>query len=57
MVMALAVASCFTRKKRIISAAPMSIFTIQEITMMALIWSIAKDKLIIHWQCFIALGN
>jgi len=35
-------------KKRIIYAAPMSIFNIQETTVMAMICSIDKDKLIIY---------
>jgi len=45
------------QQKRIIYAAPMSIFNIQETTVMAMICSIDKDKLIIYWQCRISLGN
>jgi len=45
------------QQKRIIYAAPMSIFNIQETTVMAMICSIDKDKLIIYWQCCIYLGN
>jgi len=36
------------QQKRIIYAAPMSIFNIQETTVMAMICSIDKDKLIIY---------